>query len=179
MSRRAIQYTVLACIVAAACLASGERQPRHAHLGFEIVGSEPFVGQVQDALTLIERHAPGDLKVIGRYVKRIEQHDRSGMDNYQDLPTCQLTPSSALASVTWCAGCIAHEAHHSKLFHGPKYSYGGAEEELACNAFQQRVLERIGAPPSELAHLAAQDGGHFDLDGDGRYTWADYYKRTW
>jgi hypothetical protein len=61
----------------------------------------------------------------------------------------------------------------------PSYSYGLAREERDCIKYQRAVMEKIGAPSSEIDHLATQDGSHFDMDGDGEYTWKDYEARTW
>jgi hypothetical protein len=163
-------------VLAVCLIGSGCRQSESFH-GVEIVGSERFVDQVRNALTLIRSQAPQDFEVIAASVQRVEEHDRSGMDASRS--TCQLAPASAYASQTWCAGCIAHEAHHAKLSASPSYDYGEAAEERECIEYQRAVLERIAAPASELEHLATQDGSHFDANGDGEYTQEDYEARTW
>ncbi|MBA3481032.1 MAG: hypothetical protein H0T51_04360 [Pirellulales bacterium] len=147
--------------------------------GIEILGSDRFVTQVRKALSLVARKAPQEFATIRTFVKRIEQHPRSGMDMHQDVPTCQLSDSTAFHSLSWCAGVIAQESHHSKLFHDGDYEYGLAEEEQKCNAFQTRVMTLIEAPQHEMEHLASQDGMHFDANGDGRYTAEDYQQRNW
>ncbi len=95
--------------------------------------------------------------------------------------TCQMAPDSTYYSLTWCAGVIAHESHHARLARSATYSYGLAEEERECIAYQCAVLERIGAPDTEIDYLATLDGSHFDADadGDGEYTWDDYHARDW
>jgi len=167
------------CLLVSACVCVGCGRQSATHFGVEIVGQEKFIQQVTKAMSLIQENAPDDLELIAKYLRRIEEHDHSGMDASREAPTCQLAPASAYASVTWCAGCIAHEAYHSKLSQSPDYAYGLEQEEEECMAYQLTVLQKIGAPRSELEHLAAQDGKHFDLDGDGEYTWSDYEKRRW
>ncbi len=166
---------ILLCALSAGC----RGEPDATFSGIEIYGDNNFIAQVEQALALIENNSPDEFDAIAKYVKRIESHQRSGMDMSQDVPTCQLAAATAFHSLTWCAGCIAHEAHHSKLHQEPGHEYGMAEEEQACNAVQLKVLQSIGAPQGELDHLAAQDGKHFDMDGDGAYTWEDYEQRNW
>ncbi len=159
------------CVIACGCTDSAT------YHGVKIRGSEKFANQVQAALALINEKAPDEFGVISKYVRRIEEHDRSGMD--ASHRTCQLAPASTYYSLTWCAGVIAHEAHHAKLQSSPSYEYGLVEEERACNVFQASVMEKIGAPRDELDHLAKQDGTHFDANGDGEYTESDYEARDW
>ena len=159
------------CLVVAGC------SPSETYHGTEIHGSEKFAGQIREALELIRHHSPDEFASITEYVRRIEESDRSGMDTSRSV--CQLAPATAYHSITWCAGCIAHEAHHAKLSQSASYSYGHAQEEKVCIAYQRAVLERIGAPPSELEYLATLDGSHFDADGDGEYSWKDYGTRNW
>ena len=165
---------VLAATFCLALIGCSRSQNYH---GVTIYGSEEFADQVQRALELIRTQSPDDFESISKYVRRIEESDRSGMVIVRNA--CQLAPSAAYHSLTWCAGCIAHEAHHAMLSQSSTYSYGHAEEEQVCIAYQQAVMERIGAPASELEYLASLDGSHFDADGDGRYTWDDYEARDW
>jgi hypothetical protein len=74
---------------------------------------------------------------------------------------------------------IAHEAHHAFIFQTTSEAYGGQSEEMKCIDRQIDVMKRIGAPQWELDYLAGLDGSHFDLDGDGEYTWKDYELRDW
>ena len=147
--------------------------------GIEIIGSGDFKSQVRSALNLLRTEAPEEFTVVAIYVKRIEEHERSGMDAARDPPTCQLAPATAYASITWCAGVISHEAHHAFIFQSISESYGGRHEEKECIGRQIEVMKRIGAPQWELDYLAGLDGSHFDLDGDGEYTWKDYELRDW
>jgi hypothetical protein len=166
-----------ATLVAALALAAGGCREAESFHGVAIVGSEEFTDQIRAALALIREKSPDDFALISKHVRRVEEHARSGME--LSSSTCQLAPASAYYSLTWCAGCIAHEAHHARLAESPSHTYGLAEEELDCIAFQRAVSERLGAPDWELDYLATLDGSHFDLDGDGRYTWDDYERRHW
>ena len=147
--------------------------------GIEISGSAAFKSQVRSALDLLRAETPEEFAVVATYVKRIEEHERSGMDVARDPPTCQLAPATTYASITWCAGVIAHEAHHALIFQSTSEGYGGRHEEKKCIDRQIDVMKRIGAPQWELDYLAGLDGSHFDLDGDGEYTPKDYELRDW
>ncbi len=156
----------------------GCRQSEEYH-GIEVSGSGAFQSQVRSALDLLRTKAPEEFAIVATYVKRIEEHQRSGMDVARDPPTCQLAPATAYASITWCAGVISHEAHHALIFQSTSAGYGGRHEEQQCIKRQIDVMKRIGAPQSEVDYLAGQDGSHFDLDGDGEYTSKDYELRDW
>jgi hypothetical protein len=171
-SRRIARFSAVAfCLAAIGCSHS------ETYHGVEIHGSEKFAGQVREALELIRNNSPEDFVSISESVRRIEESDRSGMDTSRSV--CQLAPATAYHSLTWCAGCIAHESHHAKLSQSASYSYGYAHEEQVCIEYQRTVLERIGAPTCELDYLSTLDGSHFDADGDGEYTWKDYESRNW
>jgi hypothetical protein len=170
---RLLELSLAILLFAAGC---GQSEDYH---GIEISGSGAFKSQVRSALNLLRAEAPEEFTVVATYVKRIEEHEHSGMDAARDPPTCQLAPATTYASITWCAGVIAHEAHHAFIFQTTSEAYGGQSEEMKCIDRQIDVMKRIGAPQWELDYLAGLDGSHFDLDGDGEYTWKDYELRDW
>ncbi len=107
---------------------------------------------------------------------------------FSNPPVFEMADPTTFASVTWCAGSIAHDALHSKQYHDFKATHGapvpsevwtGKKSELACIAFQLEVLEKIGAPERELEHLKQLDGRHYDVNGDGKYSMEDYWQRDW
>lgn len=102
--------------------------------------------------------------------------------------TMDLGDRTAFASLTWCAGVLAHEACHSKLYWdctrawgrpAPIEVYGLGAGELSCGAFQMRVLQQVGAPRSEIEWVQQQGGGHYDKDGDGDFDEDDYRLRDY
>jgi len=110
------------------------------------------------------------------------------MRAYDDPPTFDLANRTAYYSVSWCAGSIAHDAYHSKLYHDHLQAFGmpvpdevwtGQDKEMECVEFQVRVMKDIEAPASEVFYLSGQDGSHYDLDGDSKETWNDYWNRDW
>jgi hypothetical protein len=110
------------------------------------------------------------------------------MRAYDDPPTFDLSQKTASYSDTWCAGSIAHDTYHSKLYHEyldahegsvPDEVWSGQAKELECIHYQASVLREIGAPPSEITYVDHLDGSHFDLNGDGKETWIDYWLRDW
>jgi hypothetical protein len=134
-----------------------------------------FIKRVHAALKLLQEKAPDDYRSITRYIGRIRSVERwelAGMSPYLDPPTFFLSRGTARLSVTWCAGAIAHDACHSRLWHEYKEKHNtmsvppsvwtGQAVELKCIAYQIEVMERIGAPRAELDDLRAQDGLHFE-----------------
>lgn len=156
--------------------------------GIRISGDKEYVTQVKASLELINRSAPEEFANIRRYVGIIEQNERSGMLAYAEPPKYQMSKVTAFYSLTWCAGTIAHDAHHSKLYHDYKESHGGLvpdnvwigkEAEMKCIAYQSMVLQKIDAPQQELIYLKTLDGSYYDIDKDGDYDEEDYIKRNW
>ena len=155
----------------------------------EIRGTTPFKDQVSQALDLLKENSPRAHQPVVKYVGRIQEGERSGMWAYRTPPTYEMHRRTAMYSLTWCAGTIAHDAYHSKLYHEHQQKHGspvpasvwtGKEAEKACMREQIRVLQLLRAPKSEIQHcqrLAA--GEHADLNGDGIYDWRDYRARDW
>ncbi len=162
--------------------------PEAAFDGIHIRGDNDFIKRVETSLALLRDKSPEAFALTQQYVKRIQKRRRSGMRAYADPPTFDLSARSACHSVTWCAGVIAHDMYHSKLYHEYRHAHGepvpddawcGQMRELECIDYQLRVLQQIGAPQYEIAHVSEQDGTHYDIDGDGQFTWRDYWKRDW
>jgi hypothetical protein len=154
----------------------------------EIVGSAEFVERVTQSLDLLESKAADAYAIVIRYVGRIEQGEHSGMWAYRTPPTYEMTDRTAFYSLTWCAGTIAHDSYHSKLYHDhrarnpgsvPGSVWSGEEAELKCIRHQIEVMELIGAPKHEIEHCRQADGKHADIDKDGKYDWEDFKKRDW
>jgi hypothetical protein len=156
--------------------------------GIQIRGDKAFIAQVEGSLKLLRENSPDAFKLTQRFAPRIEQSSRSGMRAYATPPTFDLSPKTANYSDTWCAGSIAHDTYHSKLYHEyldahdgpvPDEEWSGKDKELECIHFQERVLKDIGAPNHEITYVSHLDGSHFDLDGDGAETSHDYRLRDW
>jgi hypothetical protein len=183
---------VLICLALAAgaiMLLSVRPQPFESNFhGVQICGDKDFIEQVERSLRLLREKSPDAFKLTQRFAPRIEQSSRSGMRAYVDPPTFDLSPITANYSDTWCAGSIAHDTYHSKLYHEyvdahggpvPDEEWCGKAKELECIQYQARVLKDIGAPESEVSYVSKLDGSHFDLNGDGKETWIDYWRRDW
>ena len=125
---------------------------------------------------------PADFSRVAEVVNDIRQSERSGTE--VDRGRVSIANASSLdVSLAWYASVLAHEARHVRLYliEG-KHRTGNAvfEAEVDCNTVQMRVLQRVGGSDKELAWLARQvDGRHPDVDGDGKYSWEDYYQRKW
>jgi hypothetical protein len=156
--------------------------------GVQIRGDKAFIERVEGSLKLLREKSPDAFQLTRRFAPRIAESSRSGMRAYADPPTFDLSPKTANYSDTWCAGSIAHDTYHSKLYHEyldahngpvPDEEWSGKAKELECIHYQARVLRDIGAPPSEITYVDQLDGSHFDLNGDGKETWIDYWLRDW
>lgn len=154
----------------------------------EIVGSSEFKQQVENALTLLRQNAPEEYEIVQRYVGKIEENERSGMFVDKDPPVYQMSLKTALHSITWCAGTIAHDAYHSKLYHDYKEKHGnpvpydewaGFDAEKKCIEFQLTTLRKIKAPQNEIDYCISLDGTHTDINRDGKLDWTDYELRDW
>jgi hypothetical protein len=123
--------------------------------GIEVAGEDDFIDQVRTAVELIHDKMPDELVAIAASIKCIRQNRRSSCDIYCDPIRCNMSRKTAMFSLTWCAGAIAHEACHARIHlarHGaaPRNSYQDAQaEEKLCFVDQVRVLKGIGAPASE------------------------------
>ena len=157
--------------------------------GLRVTGSTRFREQVVNALVLLRDKSPEAYGIITNYLGVIKQARRSGMRSDLSPPTFELANPTAFYSLTWCAGSIAHDSMHSKMFHDYRKAHNGAgpphvwssqvEEEQKCIAHQLQVLRAIGAPALEIDHCAEQDGTHPDVNKDGKYDWDDYEKGNW
>jgi len=157
--------------------------------GLQIKGSTRFVDQVVRALTLLRDKSPVAYAIVTNHVGSIKQAKRSGMRLDVVPPTFELADPTAFYSLTWCAGSIAHDSFHAKLYQDKVKEIHAAlpagdwsaqvEEEKQCLAHQLHVLRAIGAPLLELNHCAAQDGTHPDVNRDGKYDWDDYRQGDW
>lgn len=154
----------------------------------EVKGSAEFRTQIEAALKLIKEKAPEAYALVQNNVAIITEGERSGMWAYKNPPTYEISKTSAFHSVTWCAGAIAHDAYHSKLYHDyvtakgkpvPAEIWTGQEVEKICIAFQLSVLKKIGGPKDEVDYCLKLNGKHYDVNQDGKYTWEDYFKRKW
>ena len=154
----------------------------------QIAGSGKFREQVRAALDLLRRRAPDAYGIVTKNIGRIAQGPHSAMWAYRAPPTFDLHDRTAFYSVTWCAGAIAHDSFHSKLYHDwlrthgvsvPNAVWTGTRAEQRCLKHQCEVLSLIGAPEPEIEHCMSQKGDHHDVNNDGRTDWQDYEKGDW
>ncbi len=129
----------------------------------EIEGSVRFTGQVSNALLLLKSAAPEAYQTVTNYVEVIREAGRSRMSPYQTRPLFEMDESTAFYSLTWCAGAIAHDSVHSKLYHDyvnthsgwiPDSAWTGPTAEHQCLIHQLKVLKEVGAPADEVRYCA-------------------------
>lgn len=154
----------------------------------EIKGSEKFQKRVTKALQLLKEKAPDAHEIVSEHVRRIEQGRHSGMWAYKTPPTYEMTERTAFYSLTWCAGSIAHDSLHSKLYRDYKKQHSGSvpdevwtgrDAETKCLKHQLDVLKKIGAAKHEIEYCSKLKGTHHDANKDGKYDWEDHKTRDW
>lgn len=149
-----------------------------------IQGTPKFDEQVAVALALLKSRSADGYATVTNYIGIIQEHEHSGMEVHHKPPIFQLNGSSAYYSRTWCAGVIAHDSFHSKLYFDYKRQhpwslwvkpgvYGGAAAEHACLQHQIAVLKDIGAPTNEITWCQ-----HVETETN-KYWEVNYKNRNW
>ncbi len=168
----------LGLLLGAGCAVADVAKARHFD-NLAVVGAPPFAEQVVQALTLLRAKSPAGYAVVTNYVGVIQQDEHSGMHAERQPPVFQLNDRSAFYSVTWCAGVIAHDAVHSKLYHEYRSAHAGPvpddvwtghAAERVCLDQQLRVLKEIGAPAREIDYFKTLTPDYADVP---------YQKRNW
>jgi len=145
-----------------------------------IRGTSEFSARVESALGLLKTNSQLGYATITNYVGIIQQATHSGMRASSKPPQFDLNERTAFYSVTWCAGSIAHDSFHSKLFADyvkahpkrrvPDKVWMGEEAEKQCLEHQVAVLKEIAAPVHEVAWCG---------ETTNRYWEVKYRDRTW
>jgi hypothetical protein len=183
---RAFYITIT--LLSLASLLNADNAPDWSKSPPTVNGAPKVRAQIEAALVLIKEKAPEAHALIQKNVAIIAEGERSGMWAYKTPPTYEISSTSALYSISWCAGTIAHDAYHSKLYHDylnakgapvPDDVWTGTAAEKLCIAFQLSVLKKIGAPKHEIEYCIKLNGKHYDVNKDGKYDWDDYFKRKW
>ena len=145
-----------------------------------IRGTPEFSEQVGNALVLLKMNSPVAYAIVTNHVGIIEQGKHSGMWAWLKPPKFELNERTAFYSLTWCAGTIAHDSFHSKLYaeylkehpkakRVPNTVWMGEQAEKRCLEHQITVLKEIGAPAREI-----------DWSGQtNRYWEVKYRNRKW
>ncbi len=169
-------------VLALVCFLAGcdslHKQPSLAVDTLTVRGTPQFCEQVRDALVLLKSKSPSSYAMVTNYVGVIRQYPHSGMRADAKPPCFDLNDLSAFYSLTWCAGVIAHDSYHSKLFHDekakqshpPQTAWSGHAAESKCLAHQVQTLIDIGAPELEIKHCQTITPAYSDVP---------YRKRQW
>ncbi len=154
----------------------------------KVQGSPKFGTQITNALALLQSKAPEAYQIVTNQIGIIQQSEHSGMWAYRVPPVFEIADPTTFYSVTWCAGCIAHDSIHSKLYHDyqrtnsaqvPDAIWTGAGAEKQCLEHQVRVLKQIGAPTNEITYCRQVKPDFFDVNKHGTNTWEDFKQRNW
>jgi hypothetical protein len=154
--------------------------PEKKHDTILIVGPLDFQEAVEKALDLLSERDPEGYAKVKQYVQKIYQGKHSRIHFVKHSGQFELHPKTAFASSPWLASAFVHEACHSAEHRRWK---GGLlvnkRSEVDCNQAQAETLEKIGGTAAQIDHLKKADGTHFDVDRDGRYTFADRENQDW
>ena len=142
----------------------------------QYIADKDFRPKVQKCLDLLRSKAGAYSTWFDAYNLKIRAAAISGA-NFAD-GAIDIAQGTFNASETWLASVIIHETSHFWQYRTGKYE-AGVKAESEANRYQLGVLQLVGAPDSEITHMQRQDGGHADRNGDGKYTWEDYYKRDY
>ncbi|MGH7785079.1 MAG: hypothetical protein ACREO5_14725 [Candidatus Binatia bacterium] len=137
---------------------------------------DDFRTKIQGCLDLLQSKAPTYTNWLTSYNLRIRAAAISGA-NFADTAIDIAAPTFN-STQTWVASVLVHESVHFWQYKSGKYKAGVVAEKEA-NRYQLNVLLLIGSSAEEIAYMRKQDGGHADLDGDGKYTESDYRKRKY
>jgi hypothetical protein len=138
----------------------------HISIRPEIKGDSLFYQKTSDALKLLEDFSHDAWQTVCNYVPRIKQFHRSGMNVYETPPVFEVGEATYMASTTWYASAIAHDAYHSKLYFDYKRVNGlvpadiwtGEKAEMKCLEFQISTLIQIHAPQFEIDYARSLRG---------------------
>jgi hypothetical protein len=128
---------------------------------------------------LLRAKSPDGYAILTNQVGIIHQAKHSGMKAGKKPPVFDLNDRSAFYSLTWCAGVMAHDSFHSKLYHDykrdhwllvPRKVWTGRDAERKCLDHQARVLSEIGAPKGEVDYASSVNFDFVDVP---------YRKRNW
>lgn len=140
------------------------------------VPENDFRPKIQQALDLLQSKGSPDYMLINTYVERICAFNRTGA--VVTDARINIAKPTFETSITWLASVLVHECFHICQYLAKK-KYVGKDAEGEANIIQLYTLQIIGAPQNEITYMRAQDGTHFDLDGDGKYSREDYRRRTY
>ena len=134
----------------------------------EVSGCYSFVRRMRRALRLLSCKAPREFDVVARYVRWIEEGERSEALVGSQPATVVLEKDLLHESLNWCAGVIVHEAYHFAHYYecqcdGSLWRPSDAsaiEVEKLCIDSQLALLEDLRARHDEIAWLRRQDGSH-------------------
>jgi hypothetical protein len=170
---------LLLAIVAVLVVCGCRSQSARSFDSLVIRGTPQFGQQVESALQMLREKSPEGYATVTNYVGVIRQGKHSGMRAEENPPVFDLNDRSAYHSVTWCAGVIAHDSFHSKLYNDhrktngstvPREIWVGHEAEKKCLAHQEKVLKELGAPAAEIDYCSTLSPDYSDVP---------YGKRDW
>lgn len=146
------------------------------HHPVAIAGSAEMIRAAEGALDLLRDNAPDDHAYVIRWTQRIEQYGRTCAD--VESSRIYLAGRTYNASPQWLASVLVHEARHIELYQQQR-EYGGQDEELDCQRLQLDTLRRLRGTHDEIRWLEAQNGKHFDVNGDGVFDERDAELQDW
>ncbi|MDE5539527.1 MAG: hypothetical protein K2J20_03470 [Bacilli bacterium] len=119
----------------------------------QIVGDKKFCRKTRKALQLLKDRDIESFEIVETFVREIKQHEYSGMDVFESIPTFLVGTATSNSNIFWYASCILHDATHSLLYFNAEMEgkngreiYQGHDAEMYCLTKQIETLKKIGAP---------------------------------
>lgn len=142
----------------------------------QFIPDNEFKPKIEQALDLLKSKSSSDYLLVTTLVEKIRAAGKTGA--VVDDALIDIARDTFNSSLTWLASVLTHETSHIvQRISGRRHIGEAAEKE--ANMMQLFTLRCVGAPQNEINYLLSQDGKHFDLDGDGKYTQEDYRRRTY
>lgn len=157
-------------------------------LGLRLNGDAAFRRRARQALALLQPLP--QFFLIRSHLAVLRQGHRSGVTAWSEYPVFTVATPTWSHSPEWCAGAIAHDAFHARLYRDAKRQAGGKRPDVdawsgrgaeqKCLSFQREVLVLLNADLQLLRHVDTHlENPTYQGRTKGLGAWLDYRKRRW
>jgi hypothetical protein len=119
-----------------------------------------FKERIESALSILHANSRDTGYIVAKNnLGKIKQYHESYVKPWESPVTFYISRFTAFPpydqnhSLIWCAGAIAHDAYHSKLYKANE-KWEGREAELRCCEFQMKICEDLNAPDHIINHMS-------------------------
>ena len=155
-------------------------------LGIPVLGDPDFLMKLELGLQNLKQKSFYDFQYVSQYVGRIEQGDHSVVTSSKKIPIVYMNPRTLeRVSIPSVGSWLVHEACHVEMYRSKdrdpsKNRYDNQQRgELKCIQKEAYALKKLGGTQDEDNFLYHQDGLHFDVNKDGKWTSEDTKAQNW